>query len=115
MSIEEDVSLWGKAVGVAIGTTTLIGTLLSVGKNWITKDLKWRVEALEGQMDEMKAVMLSMQKEMTVHTREISEASKQVAVSAANMETRCVQFESDVDRVVEAIGQKVDHLERLGD
>ena len=107
MTLEDDLSVWGKIVGFILGGATLVGTLFRVGRKWTS--LEWRVKNLEGQMEEMKISLLRMQEQATENTREVMEATHKVALHAA-------EFEGNVTRMVDAVAaikDKVDKLEQL--
>lgn len=104
MPLEEDVSFWGKIIGFIIGGATLIGTLLSVGKEW--NSLKWRVRNLEVSMEGMEASMLRMQEKSEENTRAAMEATQKVAIHAE-------RFEGNVKLMVDAVDAIKDKVDRL--
>jgi len=82
VTLEEDATLWAKVIASILGAVTLIGTLLSVGKEW--NGLKWRVKNMEDRMVDLEASMLRMQEEANANTVKTLEAAQKTAVHAAS-------------------------------
>lgn len=104
MAVEDEVTFWGKIIGFIIGGATLIGTLLSVGKEW--NSLKWRVRNLEVSMEGMEASMLRMQEKSEENTKAVMEATQEVAIHAE-------RFEANTTRMVDAVTAIKDEVKRL--
>lgn len=103
MTLEEDVSLWGKVVAILVGAVGLIATLLGVARRWLHKDLDVRIVSLERQLGEMKEHMASMESQLLDNTREAMQATAQVTLVAERLEEQGKQFEKQVDRIVIAL------------
>jgi len=103
MTLEEDVTLWGKVVAILVGTVGLLATLLGVARRWLHKDLDVRIISLERQLGEMKEHMASMESQLLDNTREAMQATAQVTLVAERLEEQGKQFEKQVDRIVIAL------------
>ena len=103
VTLEEDVSLWGKVVAILVGAVGLIATLLGVARRWLHKDLDVRIISLERQLGEMKDHMASMESQLLDNTREAMQATAQVTLVAERLEEQGKQFEKQVDRIVVAL------------
>jgi len=106
VTLEDDLSVWGKIIGAILGAVALIGTLLSVGREWT--GMKWRVKNLEGQMEDTKTALLRMHEQANENTRQAMEATQQVALYAERLE-------GNSKLMVEAMNSikaKVDRLEQ---
>jgi len=106
VTIEDDVTLWAKIVASIVGGLTLIGTLLSVGKEW--NGLKWRVKSMEAKMEVLETSMLRMQEEASANTMKTLEAAKKTAVHAERSDGN-VKL---ILEVLEAIKGRVSRLEQ---
>jgi gas vesicle protein len=106
VTLEEDVSLWAKIIGSIIGAVTLIGTLLSVGKEW--NSLKWRVKNMEDRMESIEASMLRMQEQASANTVKTLEAAQRTAVHAERSDGNVALI---LD-AVEGLKERVSHLEQ---
>lgn len=94
MTLEDNATLWAKIISSIIGGVALIGTLLSVGREW--NSLKWRVKNMEARVEGMEASMLRMQEQASVNTTKTLEAAQETAVHAA-------ESAGDVRLILEAI------------
>lgn len=103
VTLEEDVTLWGKVVAILVGTVGLVATLLGVARRWLHKDLDVRIISLERQLGEMKEHMASMESQLLDNTREAMQATAQVTLVAERLEEQGKQFEKQVDRIVIAL------------
>ena len=103
MTLEEDVTLWGKVVAILVGAVGLIATFLGVARKWLHRDLEGRIVSLERQLGEMKEHMASMESQLLDNTREAMQATAQVTLVAERLEEQGRQFEKQVDRIVLAL------------
>lgn len=103
VTLEEDVTLWGKVVAILVGAVGLMATLLGVARKWLHRDLEGRIVSLERQVGEMKEHMASMESQLLDNTREAMQATAQVTLVAERLEEQGRQFEKQVDRIVTAL------------
>ena len=101
MTLEEDVSLWGKVIAAMLGTVTLLGTLLGVGRWWLRYEEK--LTALERHVSELQENISSMQEQLLQNTREAMNATAQATLVADRLAEQGKQFEKQVDRIVQSL------------
>ncbi len=100
MTFEEDITLWGKVVAVAVGGVGLLAGLARLCRSWMLRDLENRIIALEGHMEDLKEQALLMHKQVMESSREAMQATSKVESVAERLELQGEQFEKNVDKLL---------------
>ena len=111
MTFEEDITLWGKVVAVAVGGVGLLAGLARLCRGWILRDLENRIIALEGHMEDLKEQARLMHQQVMDSSREAMQATSKVETVAERLELQGAIFEKNVDRLLASYGDIIAALQ----